>query len=121
MQRAQRGDHPGLRQRAHERVEEVLDTWGLPEVTPYSITDREVLYEQLAEIRERGYSSANQEVIEGFDDIGVVIKRPDGSIIGAVTVGWPTYHFESDIPQRIIHELLDTKEAIEAEIEVTGS
>ena len=83
------------------------------------MTDRDTLYEQLAEIRERGYSRANQEVIEGFDNIGVAITHPDGTILGAITVGWPTYHFENDVPRRIIDELLRAKEDVEAEIAAT--
>lgn len=105
-----------LAEMTDERVEEVLDTWGLPEETPYSITDREVLYEQLAEIRERGYSVTNQELIEGFDNIGATITHPDGMTLGAITVGWPTYHFEGDVSQRIVDELLETTAAVEAEI-----
>ncbi|MFC7046032.1 IclR family transcriptional regulator [Halobacteriaceae archaeon GCM10025711] len=102
-----------------ERVDRVLERWGLPAATPHSITDRDALYGQLAEIRERGYSRANQEVIEGFDNIGVAITHPDGTILGAITVGWPTYHFENDVPRRIIDELLRAKESVEAEIAAT--
>lgn len=105
-----------LAEMTDERVEEVLDTWGLPEETPYSITDRDVLSEQLAEIRQRGYSTTSQELMEGFDNIGATITHPDGMILGAVTVGWPTYHFEDGVSQRIVDELRQTTDAIEAEI-----
>lgn len=108
-----------LAEMTDERVEEILDTWGLPEMTSYSITSHDTLYEQLEQIREKGYSRANQEVVEGFDNIGVVITHPDGMIIGAVTVGWPTYQFENDVPQWIIDKLLRTKETIETEIAAT--
>ncbi|MFC4248774.1 IclR family transcriptional regulator [Natribaculum luteum] len=110
-----------LAEMTDERVEEILDMWGLPEMTSYSITSRDTLYEQLEQIRERGYSRADQEVVEGFDNIGVVLTHPDGTIIGAVTVGWPTYHFENDVPQWIIDKLLRTKESIEADIAATES
>ncbi|WP_191967177.1 MULTISPECIES: IclR family transcriptional regulator [Haloferax] len=100
-------------------VEEVLDEWGLPESTQYSITSREVLSEELEQVRERGYSSAKQEIVEGFDNIGVVITGPDGTIIGAITVGWPSYHFETSVPHQIVDQLLHTKEAIEAEMQTT--
>jgi DNA-binding IclR family transcriptional regulator len=104
-----------------DRVEAVLERWGLPEETPYSITDHDVLYEQLKQIRERGYSRASQEVMEGFDNIGVTIAHPDGSILGSVTVGWPTYHFEEDVPRWIVDELLQAKENIESEIAAAES
>ncbi|WP_416841405.1 IclR family transcriptional regulator [Haloferax sp. DFSO52] len=106
---------------SEERVEEIVEEWGLPQSTQYSITRREDLYEELAEIQERGYSRAKQEIVEGFDNIGAVITAPDGTIIGSITVGWPTYHFEETVPQQIIDELLDTKEAIETEIETTDA
>ena len=104
-----------------DRVEAVLDEWGLPESTQYSITSREVLYEELEQIQDRGYSRARQEIVEGFDNIGVVITAPDGTIVGSITVGWPTYHFENAVPQQIVDELLDTREAIEAEMETENA
>lgn len=106
-----------LAEMSADRVDEVLDSWGLPAATPHSITDRETLYAELEQIREQGYSRADQEVIEGFDNIGVAIEAPSGTIIGAITVGWPTYHFEDDIPQHVLNALRETKENIEAEIE----
>lgn len=99
-----------------ERVDEVIDTWGLPAPTPHATTDPEALLAELDQIREQGYSRADQEIIEGFDNIGVAIAAPDGSIAGAVTVGWPTYHFEDTVPQHVIDALLETKENIESEM-----
>lgn len=108
-----------LAEMSDERVEEILDEWGLPAETPHSITDREVLYRELAEIREQGYSQADQEVIEGFNNVGVAITTPDGTIVGAVTVGWPTYQFEDEVPQHVVNTLLEMKEEIEAEVAST--
>ncbi|MGM0605265.1 MAG: IclR family transcriptional regulator [Halobacteriota archaeon] len=110
-----------LAEMTDERVDEVLDTWGLPAATPHSITDRETLYAELEQIREQGYSRADQEILEGFDNIGVAIRDPTDAIIGAVTVGWPTYHFEDEIPQHVLNALLEMKAHIRSEIEATQS
>jgi DNA-binding IclR family transcriptional regulator len=49
-----------------ERVEEIIDHRGLDSATPNSITEREALFKELEDIRERGFSFNNQENIEGL-------------------------------------------------------
>lgn len=99
-----------------ERVEAVLDQWGFEARTPYSVTERETLYEQLETAREQGYVKAHQEFHEGFENVAAVVKRPDGSVLGAVTIGWPAYIFENSIDQEVIDQLLETRRNLEAEI-----
>jgi len=53
----------------------------LPSLTENTITDEDELYEELAEIRERGYSINNQETIPGLRAIGVPIECPDGGVL----------------------------------------
>jgi DNA-binding IclR family transcriptional regulator len=51
-----------------ERVEAIIEEWGLPEATENTITDRETLFEELSAIRERGYAT----VVRGFTIINDV-------------------------------------------------
>jgi DNA-binding IclR family transcriptional regulator len=48
-----------------DRVREILDRHGLPAATPNTITDRERLHEELAEIRERGVAYCGQKRVGG--------------------------------------------------------
>jgi DNA-binding IclR family transcriptional regulator len=99
-----------------ERVDAILERWGFDQKTPYSVTDRETLYDQLETARERGYAKAHQEVHEGFENIAVVVDWPDGSVFGAISIGWPSYIFEDGIDQDVIDQLLEAKGELEAEL-----
>jgi len=99
-----------------ERVESVLEKWGFREETPHSVTDRETLFDQLETAREQGYAKAHQEVHEGFENIAVAVTWPDGSVFGAISIGWPSYIFDGGIDQDVIDQLLETGTKLEAEI-----
>ncbi len=105
-----------LAELSEQRIEAVLEKWGLPAQTPYSVTDRETLYQQLEAIRNRGYAMAHQEVLEGFSNASAAVTYPDGRVLGALSIGWPTYVYDDGPDEELIDELLATVAAIEAEI-----
>lgn len=105
-----------LAEMSDERVEDILQQWGFDAQTSYSVTEREVLYEQLETAREKGYAEAHQELYEGFENVAVVVRRPDDSIFGALTIGWPSYLFEDRINREIVDQLLETKRNLESEM-----
>lgn len=78
-----------------ERVEEILDEYGLPEVTQHTITDRAELLDHLSEVRERGYATSDGERIAELGCIAAPIKD-DGSetVFGAVSVCLPMTRME---------------------------
>lgn len=70
------------------RVEAILDRHGLPGVTPNTITDRNRLMDELAEVRERGYAYDDEERLEGLRCVAAPIVV-DGTVLGAVSVSGP--------------------------------
>lgn len=100
-----------------DRVEAVIDRWGMPAPTPYSVTDRETLYEQLEAVEETGYAKAEQELQEGFENIAVAVRDPDGTVFGTISIGWPVYLFDGEVEPDIVDLLLETKAAIEADVD----
>ena len=87
-------------------VDQIIDERGLPQVTKKTITDREVLYEQLEEIRERGYATDDEERVEGMRCIGAPILNRDDEILGAVSVSGPMSRmhddrYQNDVPRRV--------------------
>lgn len=78
-----------------ERVDEIIDQHGLPEVTPQTITSRETLYEELGQTRERGFAVDDEERLEGLRCIAAPI-RFDSDIIGAISVSGPTARIDDD-------------------------
>ncbi len=79
-----------------ERVEAVVERWGLPARTENTITDREALDDDLSRTRERGYAIADEEYVAGLCAVGVAVSNPDGSPLGALGMSVPTYRRESD-------------------------
>lgn len=89
-----------------ERVAGIVDSVGLPPNTPKTITDREALFDELDRIRERGYSVADEEQLQGIRAVGAPIRGPDGDARGAVAVSGPTSRlkgerFASTVPELV--------------------
>lgn len=90
-----------------ERVDKIIDRWGLPARTAATITTREALEKELATIRERGYAQDNSERLSGLRCVAAPIKNPDGRVIGAVSVAGPTSRikderFGSEVPELVM-------------------
>ena len=83
---------PGKAMLAHmpdERVEEIIDSRGLVAVTSRTITDPEVLFEQLERIREQGYAIDEGERIAGMVCLAAPILDKNDLIRGAICVCGP--------------------------------
>ncbi|SEW30702.1 transcriptional regulator, IclR family [Natrinema salifodinae] len=72
-----------------DRVDEIIDQHGLPEVTPKTITSRDELVEELERTRDRGFAVDDEERLEGLRCIAAPI-RFDSDVIGAISVSGPT-------------------------------
>jgi DNA-binding IclR family transcriptional regulator len=78
------------------RIDAVVDRYGLPAVTPQTITDRDTLYAEIEEIRERGYALNLEESVEGLHAIGAPILDEDGTALGAISISGPANRLEGD-------------------------
>lgn len=86
-----------------ERVEEILDDHGLPARTENTVTDKEVLYEQLKEISEQGYAFEKEEHFEGMSGLACPILERQ-SVRGAISVYGPTGRIGDEKDRRRIRE-----------------
>ncbi len=50
-----------LAEYSRERVEGIIEQHGLPATTEYTITDPETLFQELEDIRKRGYATTIEE------------------------------------------------------------
>ncbi|WP_324760732.1 IclR family transcriptional regulator [Haloarcula sp. GH36] len=89
-----------------ERVDEIVDTHGLPARTENTITDRAELKSELAEVRERGYAYDREERLSGLRCVAAPIVPEDGEFVGALSVSGPTTRIEGDRFHEEIPELL---------------
>jgi len=101
-----------------ERVDRILDRWGMNKETEQTITDREQLFGELETVKETGISYNDEESIEGFHCTGSVVKTPDDRVFGAMTIGGPTYLVsESVLKQELNEELQEVVNQIEDQLE----
>ncbi|MFC6734183.1 MULTISPECIES: IclR family transcriptional regulator [unclassified Haladaptatus] len=86
-----------------ERIHEIIDTWGLPAVTPYTIIDEDELFAELKQIRSQGYAFNREENLERLNAVGVPVRDPNDGVLGAMSVSGPSHrfkgqYFEQEIP-----------------------
>jgi len=90
-----------------ERVEAIVDQFGLPAKTDRTITDRAELFAELETIRERGYAFNNEESVVGLHAVGAPICDEDGVALGAISISGPANrlkgsYFESELPDLLL-------------------
>lgn len=90
---------------SESEVRDVIDQHGLPSLTDETITDEEVLFDQLEGIRERGYAYDCQERLQGLRCVAAPVLVDD-DVVGAVSVSGPTTRmnddrFEDELPRLV--------------------
>lgn len=110
---------PGKAILAHlpeERVEEIIDEYGLPALTEKTITDREALFEELQEIREAGFALNEGGRILGGNAVGAPIIV-DGELYGAIGVSGPESRLQGDwFREELPRMVLERKNVIELQL-----
>jgi DNA-binding IclR family transcriptional regulator len=69
----------------------------LARFTPHTITGHQELLSELAQVRERGYATAQEELEEGLNVVAAPIHDHTGRVIAAASVAGPAYRVT---PQR---------------------
>jgi IclR family acetate operon transcriptional repressor len=67
---------------------------------------------ELATVRRRGYALNFARAEEGVGAVGVALRRPDGTPIGAVAIAMPTVRFQDDARRRSAEYLMETAETV---------
>ncbi len=85
----------------------LLERTDLQQRTPFTLTDPELLLEELERIRAQGYAINNQELELGLRSIAIPIFNHRGAVVAALNIGAPIAHVEvSDLIQRILPAML---------------
>ncbi|QLG50207.1 IclR family transcriptional regulator [Natrinema halophilum] len=102
----------------HDRVEEIIEQWGLPQETENTITSEDRLFDELETIREQGYAVSYQECIDGMRAVAVPLVEPDGSLFGTFGISGPRYKLTDEmIESELVELLVEGKTGFEAESE----
>jgi DNA-binding IclR family transcriptional regulator len=73
-----------------ERAEKIIDQNRLPRYTSQTITSHDALFEELEQIRDRGYAFDNEEKIKGLKCVAAPVIGPDDRVLGALSVSGPS-------------------------------
>jgi DNA-binding IclR family transcriptional regulator len=64
--------------------------------TPATITDPSALYEELAEVRLRGWASTAEELEVGLNAVAAPVRGHDGRVVAALSASGPTYRLPAE-------------------------
>ena len=74
-----------------DQLEAILDTTTWERYTEQTITTPEALKENLALIRERGFSDSDGEMLQELRDVSAPIYQYDGQVVAAVNISVPVH------------------------------
>lgn len=87
-----------LAEMPEDKVHTIIETHGLPQTTPETITDPDELFAELEEIRNRGIAFNREEKIPGVVGVGAAVTDLDSDdILGGVSVGGPMSNISEDM------------------------
>lgn len=89
-----------------DRVRAIIDRHGLPRRTKNTITDEGELFDELDEIRERGYALNMEESLDGLNAVGAPIQDAEGHVQGSLSVSGPANRLKDDRLRSELPELL---------------
>lgn len=98
-------------------LERAVDLWGLPESTEKTITSTETLYDEIEQVRERGYATLDEEFVNGLRSVAVSVTYPDGRVFGALSIIAPVYRVSMDaLESKLAPKVAASADELEAEI-----
>jgi len=68
-----------------ETVDAIVDHYGLPARTEYTITEGDELREELSQVRRQGYATSKHEVALGVQSVAAPVHH-EGEVLGAISV-----------------------------------
>ncbi|MBS2963026.1 IclR family transcriptional regulator [Actinocrinis puniceicyclus] len=86
-------------------------------LTSHTLADSEVLRQELAAVRERGWAMADQELEEGLRSVAAPIRDQSGQVVAAINVATNVSRTSAqDLVDRIVPHMLETAALIEQDL-----
>lgn len=79
-----------------ERVDQIIETVGLPASTDRTITDRAELFEELEIIRDRGFAYNRGESLPDLTALGAAVQDEDGHPICGLSISGAAHRLKGD-------------------------
>ncbi|MEX0277556.1 MAG: IclR family transcriptional regulator [Ruegeria sp.] len=81
-------------------IESLIKSSRLEARTENTITNRDVLREDLARVREQGYAVGMEDVVQDVASLGCPVRNAGGDVVAAISVSGLAIHFsEKDVPE----------------------
>lgn len=104
-----------------QRIEAIIEEYGLPQWTENTITDPEELHEELRRTRERGYAINDEEEVNGLRAVGAPIQTSTLGLVGAVSVSGPASRIKGEVFEEELPETVrQAANVIELNLETSG-
>lgn len=97
------------------RVQEIIRSQGLPQITENTITDPDELMEELETIRNNGIAFNYEESTVGLHAVAASITKPNREVLGALSVSGPSYRLKDE---RLTEEIPDLVRGVAQEVEL---
>ena len=100
-----------------ERVDAILDRWGMPRDTDRTVASREDLDDELRRARERGYAIDREERLPGLRCVAAPIVREGTDVVGAISISGPASRMDDDrIEGTLADKVLRTANIVEVNV-----
>lgn len=105
-----------------DRVTQIIDRHGLPANTKHTVTDEDLLRDQLEEIRESGVAFDREEQLDGLCCVAAPIKRyvegDQEGVYGSISIAGPASRMQGDYYEEELARLVsDAANMIELKIQ----
>jgi DNA-binding IclR family transcriptional regulator len=111
-----------LSQLPESQVREIVDHYGLEKKTEKTITDSEVLFEELETIRDQGYAVNDEEEIAGIRAVAAPIQTIGSEATGAISVSGPKRRFTGEFYEETLPALvMEQANVVEANINMEAT
>lgn len=94
------------------RLDELFETERLMTVTSRSVASRTELYEQLENVRRRGYAVDDEELEIGLRCIAAPVRGNDGHVVASLTVAGAAPRIPINLIDRYAEDVIEKAEAI---------
>jgi IclR family acetate operon transcriptional repressor len=101
-------------------INRILKLHGMPRFTPATLTDQQLLIEELRHVRRNGYAMDREEFQPGVTCIGAVIRNHTGAVVGAISASTPSLRADEAHLALMRQEVLAAARALSAEFGQTG-
>ncbi|MFC5971130.1 IclR family transcriptional regulator [Halomarina salina] len=105
-----------------ERVHDIVDRYGLERKTERTITDRDALFADLERVRERGYSTNDEEEVKGLQAVGAPVRDASGRVLGSISVSGPVNRMrEEEYHDFVIERVTNAANVVEVNVNMAGT